>query len=400
MYLFLFLLIFITGCGLFEGTSTKDRPIFTTQTSTVATVVDSNTADPVMPVLQTTTATSVNAAACTTKLAGFDSGGVTGQVSWDAEGDPVVDFVGREALTEAETAKAAEDLITFAAAIPECAFKKFSFRVPTDDGSYFEGVVFRENYDFLKESKITPAEFNRRLEIKKLATVTSIKIKLAEARGNADHGYAMKLLDEWLAKEPDNVSAKEIKANVLLEQKHAAQAAELFETLLLAQPKNFALKFNFSFAKREQGLFAEAIAILTELDSNYEDFAGRSLTRDDLRTHLADAYLNNNDITAAKDVLEKIENSAAESVIFIWAAVKRAEKDFVGAKNILEDHLAKNGESGAARFNLVLTYLDLQDADGARREFQTLSLHHLELAGELKFISLLTKAPKKTVEDL
>jgi len=394
--LFLAMLL-ISGCGLFENASVKERPVFMTQTTSVVPAVITDTSQPVIGNV-TVVLGEEDSQACRAKLAGFASDGVTAQVSWDVEGAPVVDFIGKEALSETETAKAAEDLIALAASIPECGFKKFSFRAPTDDGSYFEGAVFRENYASFKDGKITPAEFNRRLEIKKLATIASLKIKLVEARSNADHGYAMKLVDEWLTKEPDNVTAKMIKANVLLDQKHAAAASELYGTLILLQPKNFSVRFNLAFAKREQGLFSEAIAILKELDA--DDYEGRFLTSDDLRIHLIDAYLNNNEITAAKAVLEKVKNSSAESVVFLRAAIKRAEKDFVGAKEVLEEHLAKNGESGMARFNLVLTNLDLQDADGARREFQTLSVHHPELASELKFISLLTKAPKKPLEDL
>lgn len=395
---FFLLLVLSASCGFFESAPVKERPIFTTQTTSPLTT-SSGTAETIAP-SQMMIATAADKAVCGSKLTGFASEGVTTQVSWDVEGDPIVDFTGKEALTETQTAKVAEDLVKFATAVPECAFKKFAFRAPTDDGSYFEGAVYRENYVFLNNGKITPAEFIRRLEIKKLATIASIKIKLAEARGNADHGYAMKLLEEWLVKEPDNVTAKMIKANVLLDQKHAAAASDLYETLMLSQPKNFTVHFNFAFAKREQGLFAEAIALLKELDDHYEDYEARSLSRDDLRIHLADAHLNNNEITEAKTTLEKVKNPNTESAVFLWAAIRRAEKDFVGAKEILEEYLAKNGESSTARFNLVLTNLDLQDADGARREFQTLSQTSPDLASELKFISLLNKAPKKTLEDL
>lgn len=269
-----------------------------------------------------------------------------------------------------------------------CPYRGVAFRAPGAEGTYFEGELTGDDYRLFRAGKISQAELGRRLDIRRLETVDSVKLKLREAREGGDHGYAMTLAEQWLEKDPGNAVAPIVRANILLAKKDFKGASALYEEILIAEPRRMDVWFNLAFAKRELGQFTEAVAIYEQLVREFDEFTERVVARGDIYLHLADTYLAENRLDDAEKAVAEAGMPETEAVIIMRAVIARGRGKPAESLKLLERFLKAHPESGTALYDLVVTLIDLKDRDGARKEYERLRATDPALAEELKFIPL------------
>lgn len=309
----------------------------------------------------------------------------------DEDGTPLAAFLGEQSFTEEHFAMRAQEFADRVYGKAGCSVSKILLRAPGAEGAYLDGVLFRSNDDLLRAGTISAAEFSRRLEIQALETVASLKLKLKAARDGGDVAAAVGFASEWVAKEPDNVTARLILGNALLDKGEDAVAAGNFEEVLLVQPKNFLAWANLALAKTRRGTFSEAVAIYAKLLADYESYEFRYFLRDDVSLRLADALLSDGRADEALSALSGITDRTAPQFAILLAQAMRAQKRFAEARKILEEQLKKNPDDGIARFDLVLSCIDLKDVVSARREYAALKQSDFSLAAELAFLPLFSE---------
>lgn len=277
-----------------------------------------------------------------------------------------------------------------------CSDRKLKFRATGGEGTYFEGVLSRDDYALYRTGRISRAELARRFDLEKMETLDSVKLKLRRAREDRDDGYAAILAGQWLEKEPDEVNAKIIRANVELDKEDFADAIAAYEDVLIVRPRNFIAWFNLAFAKQKVGSFDEAVAVYRKLSDDYDEFEERVLLRDDVRLHLTDALVGGGFFDEARTALAEFPDKTLSAWVLLDANLKRALNDYAGARLALDAYLKTHADSEVARFNLVLTCLDLRDKDGARKEYEALKKLSPEMADELAFLPIFSggTAPK------
>lgn len=309
---------------------------------------------------------------------------------------PLFEIVSEEDLTGDDVAGRVLGLADAAYGGPGCKDRKLKFRATGGEGTYYEGVLSRDDYALYREGRISRAELARRFDLQKLETLASVKLKLARAREGGDDGYAAILVGQWLEKEPDDVNAKIVRANVELDKENFADAAALYEDVLLIRPNNFIAWFNLAFAKQKMGAFNEAVAVYRKLADDYDAFEDRVLLPDDVRLHLADALLGGGFLDEARIALSEFPDKTLGAWVVLDANLRRIRNDYVGARGALEAYLKTNADSEVARFNLVLACLDLRDQNGARKEYEALKRLNPELADELALLPIFSggAAPK------
>lgn len=311
-------------------------------------------------------------------------------VGTDDDGALVFEIQSRAGLSEEDAARRASALANAAYGEGGCPDRKLKFRADGEEGSYFEGALSRGDYELYRQGRISRAELARRFELRKLETLASVKLKLKRARERGDHGFATILVRQWLEKDPGNAVAEMIAANVELDKQNYQEAAEAYENVLLTQPANFLAWFNLAYARQQSGVFDQAIGIYRKLIDEYEGFEFRYLLPEDVRLHLADALLGDGRSEEAQTELDLFPDKSLDAWILLDANAKRARKKYAEARGALENYLKTRPDSDVARFNLVLACLDLQDKDGARREFAALRKINPDMADEIEFLPIFT----------
>ena len=293
------------------------------------------------------------------------------------------------ALTENEVRTKLLDFARVVFGDLNCDMAKIKFRSVATQGEYFEGSVAKSDFVLLKDAKISEPEFLRRLTLLNVATLESIQLRLAQARESGDSELALKLVNSWLEKVPDSALAKIFKGNILLDREDNAAAATLFQEALSALPYHFIAWYNLAYAKNEMGDSATAIAIFNKLLNPQVHFDNVLLTADDINLALADSYLRSGDFTRADTALAKVSTPDLAPVILLKASVKRQQKDFAGAKIILESYLAQNPDDTTALYDLLLIDLDLHDASSARQTYGTLKNLNADMTLEFSVLPFL-----------
>lgn len=277
----------------------------------------------------------------------------------------------------------------------QCPWDKVTFITRLSETEYYEGLSRRDDYDLYKKGRISQAEWTRRFEIKKLATVASIKNNLKRAREAADHGKALGYVDELIKRDPYDIGALIIKGNILLDQGAAAEALAVYESVLKMAPQNVLARFNQAYAQARMGRFSEAIAGYQSLIKALKMDPGLSdqIRPEAVWLYLADVYLKNNQAGEAAQALENAEPKTDTPFKLLKANLLRAQKRPQEARAILEE-LVEAGKGGKrALFNLVLVNLDLKDLKASRAAFAKLKAGAPKLADELAFLPPFKEGP-------
>ena len=139
-----------------------------------------------------------------------------------------------------------------------CILEQVGFSVKIDEFSYFQGIINRGDFGLYKKQKISEAEWVRRFEIKKMATSEALVESLRKARRALDNEKALKLVNQVLDDDFSNVSAREIKANILLDQKqNVLKDKDKFNTLL--QMRDLAIEMEKCLKKSNIDVFGELL---------------------------------------------------------------------------------------------------------------------------------------------
>lgn len=268
-----------------------------------------------------------------------------------------------------------------------CPYEKVFIKGTGAGAHYFQAIVLRSDYLLYREGQISLAELGRRFDVKSVETLASIKEKLRKARQNENHGLAVQLVEAWLEKEPDHQKAKFIQGNIALDKNDFTQAVQVYEDFLFVEKNNAEAWMNLAFAKRKLGLFEEAIAIFQKLLQEEKDFEKLRFSKDDVLLNLAQACLDNNQLKKSSEALQKIENKQTVVYQILLAKIKRQEKKFQEAEDILQK-LLKNEKDELVLFDLILVQLDQKKGKEARENFQELELNFPDLARELQFLTV------------
>lgn len=341
---------------------------------------------------------------CRGLLKDFDDGLVTSEVMGDGVSFRVSSMQPKELYDLPDwTLKLARHLYEKNA----CSWQKIDFEWEESNGQLVRFVLFRENFALYLQKKISRPEFERRLEVVRVDTLESIQVKLQMARKTAEHEKSLGLVDQWIALQPDSENALVTRGNVLLDLAQPMKAIEMYDRVLALRPDHWTARFNRAVAQKEMGSFAESIDAFSGLKESGSGTGETDAQKDMLLLHLTDAFLRNNEPDKAMQLLQTLPEQREPDVTLFRAEVLRLEKKFTEARDCLKESL-KEGDDGLARFNLVVTYLDLHDEENAKLEFNKLKATHADLARELEFVPVFKQtetvapvvAPDDTVEFL
>ncbi len=279
-----------------------------------------------------------------------------------------------------------------------CILEQVGFSVKIDEFSYFQGIINRGDFGLYKKQKISEAEWVRRFEIKKMATSEALVESLRKARRALDNEKALKLVNQVLDDDFSNVSAREIKANILLDQKLFIEAIGIYETILEQYPDNARVLFNLSFAKERLGTFSESLKYANQLLSLLEDQNKQKdalnqlkLSLDDVRLHLGVNYLKNNELDKAEKTLALIQDKNHPISVILKSNLLRAQNKTEEAKQLLSQLIDTGQHQDIVLYNLVALSLDLKDEKAAKEYYHILKEAKSGMAKELSFLMTLKK---------
>jgi len=268
---------------------------------------------------------------------------------------------------------------------PKCHVKKVSFIVSIDQSSYYKGKLVYADYKLLEEKRISVAEWVRRVDVQKLATMQSVKSDLAIARKSGNHKQAFELVERLIESEPDSLNAKVIRANILLDQKSYVEAIFHYETILKEDPNNETALFNLALALKNMGRFPESIAYYQKLLP--------LKTNDEIYLNLADTHLKNNQLPLAKEYLEKVSNHYSNVYLILYSILQRSQGNSSHARATLKQIKHPGEYAAMINYNLVILNIDLKDLAGADENYRLLKERDMVLAKELEFLPLFSSAP-------
>lgn len=301
----------------------------------------------------------------------------TSQISFVSEQEVLVKFFDESLQTTTDFARFLEHLSVEIFDEKQCDFAKITVQNRLKKGVLFTGRLTKENHFFYGQKKISLPEFQRRFEITEETTLELLKERLKTARDQKNSEEALSLIAEWLEQDPENAKILTIKGNVFLEEGRFLEAIPLYERVLEKQPDLGETAFSLAVAKKEAGLFQEAI-------SDFERLKGSFVDQNFLSLHLAEAYFRNQEIDEAKKVLGDLQG---EEPNLLRAELFRAEKKLEEAKVLLE----KYPDHPVALYNLTLLFMDLRNTDEAMKSFLHLKQMAPEFAKELEFIELFSQ---------
>lgn len=264
---------------------------------------------------------------------------------------------------------------------------KILFSAKQDGEFTFQGQAWLSDYDLLQKNKISKPEWMRRLSIRREAGLLTIQNNLKKARQNKNTGEALTWIDHWLSQDEAAIVPLVIKGNLSLENKDYQKALEIFENVLLLDPKNETALFNQAYAWQGSGQFDKAIAAFQKLIADFATQNFKLLTQDFLRLNLAKTHLQNLQFEDAEEVLAKIKTLSFEREL-LWAKIYRHKKEFGAANLKLQSALKLNADKGEILYNQILLELDQQKGDEAKVLFKQLQSQSPSLAKELEFLKL------------
>jgi tetratricopeptide (TPR) repeat protein len=263
---------------------------------------------------------------------------------------------------------------------PACTVDKISFVAMVSADVYYQGLLLRSDYDFFKREKISLAEWMRRLDIKELNTVASVKTKLKKARDAKEHDKALDLAKQWIDLEPNNETAKLVLANIYLDEASYFEAIMRYEDLIKIKPDNALVLFNLAYAKTRIGSFSEAIALYEKVQTSDSD--------DVFWLNFTEANLSDHRLSEAEKALEPVKDKERLDFVILSANLKRARKDYAGAKELLDTLVSRGDDKDLVFFNLVVLALDMKDEKAAQLAFVSLQTRNAKMAEELSFLSV------------
>lgn len=276
-----------------------------------------------------------------------------------------------------------------------CPIQKIHFSTAVGGDEYYQAKISRDDYDLFDHHKISLAEWVRRFEIQQLDTKTSLVKKLILARSNSENDVALDLINKLLELEPDNLDYLTIQANIFLDQGTYFEAITLYDFILEIKPDRRDVIYNLACARQNIGRFSESLKLYEKLlsliklpDSNP---SVAKMEEQDILLHMVDAYLKNNQVKEADEILAKVSGDTEAYLVF-KSNVLRSEGRSEEAINMLNQLIAKNPSSGLAFFNLTLLHLDQKDIEAARTSYASLNEADPQMAKELEFIKTLSDA--------
>lgn len=286
----------------------------------------------------------------------------------------------------------AMDLAKAVFAEPVCTVDKINFVAMVSADVYYQGLLLRSDHDFFKRGKISLAEWLRRLDMRELNTVASVTTKLKKARDEKDPSKALDLAKQWLELEPSNEIAKLILANVYLDAMSYFEAITRYEEILKVKPSEHLALFNLAYAKTRIGSFSEAIVL-------YEKYQTLNIEVDDtvFWLNFAEANLSDHRLSEAEQALGHVKNKDSLDFILLSANLKRARKDSVSAKALLDTLVSRGDDNDLVWFNLVVLALDMKDETGAKSALVSLQMSNAKMAEELSFLSVFNN--KQPIQD-
>lgn len=276
-----------------------------------------------------------------------------------------------------------------------CKFTLITFSAAGKEDTQWEGNLQLTDYQLYKLQKISRAEFVRRLDLKSEVTLASLKIRLKAARIKKDGDASLVAIEQWLKLEENAVAPKIIKANILIEQGEYFAAQNLLDEVLLNHPANTHALFNKAFTQKKLGRFAEAVLIYRKLLASQPEPAisnkDLAFSRDDVLMQLADAYLNNKQLSEASEVLAQVQDQNSPSRRIMQASLLRLKGQYSDARKLLETLVREGKASDVVYYNLVLVSLDQKDADSARKNLTLLQNLNESWAKDLEFLEPLKR---------
>lgn len=274
---------------------------------------------------------------------------------------------------------------------PTCTIDKISFVAMVSADVYYQGSLLRSDHDFFKRDKISLAEWMRRLDIKELNTVASVKTKLKKARDDKDQSKALDLAKQWLDLEPNNEIAKLVLANVYLDEASYFEAITRYEDLLKIKLSDRLTLFNLAYAKTRIGSFSEAIILYEKYQTIVIDILPAINVDDEVFwLNFAEANLSDHRLGKAEQALGHVKDQKSVDYILLSANLKRARKDYAGAKEILDVLVSRGDDNDLVWFNLVVLALDMKDEKAAKSAFAFLQTSNIKMADELSFLPVFT----------
>lgn len=376
MRIFFLLIFFLSSCDFFDGlTLSPNAPVKSTLQSSQTQI----------KLLATPPPSAEPLSSCAKILSSFDG---SHQVEILAENQVKVALGPSVTLINMELPAWALKLSDEIFGKTNCPYTQVNFELTRPEGQLVRFKIFRVNFTLYQSQKISLPEFGRRLEIEEVATLVSVKSHLRIARAAGHHDEALRWVEEWLQLEPESALPLALKGNIFLDMKDYPKAIGIFEKVLTILPKDRVARFNLAVAQKEIGSFADTIRLLEELKTEVDAEQDAWPERQNLLLHLADACLRNNESEKAQALLATLSAADFPAVEIFRAEALRSQKKFAETKTFLEGHLKSHPDDAMARYDLVLSFLDLKDEEGAKMAFQDLKKRSAALAAELEFVSL------------
>lgn len=264
----------------------------------------------------------------------------------------------------------------------------------------YQAVIQKQNYDLLKNKKISQPEFYRRLRLEKVGVQKAFESDLLLLLKNKNYKDALELVQNKLKEEKKSNSLKLLQAKLMVVLKDYFNALERLNKL---SEKNAQVLYLKGFALQELGRFDEAVQSINrilELPVDQQaQLSQMAITQESLEILLLQIHLKNNQPLIAEDVLKKIGDKSSFPVIVQKVIWLRLKKSYQKALDTITDWNSEGEKQDLFKhYYQTLLSVDLRDQNKAVEAYQKLKELKTEWAKDFEFLDQAKKLPLEDVE--
>lgn len=250
-----------------------------------------------------------------------------------------------------------------------------------DQGVVYQATIYLKDVGAHQKGEISTPELLRRMEIKKIETVATLKMRAASQRREGLIQDSITTLKQWLLMDPQSVEAQWLLINCLRDQKEYWDAIHRAEALIRLKSDHLPTLHNLAYLYYQVGDFESSIASYQRvLELQADDFASIK--------GLAQVHTKNKDFNGAMNWLAKAKAHGRDAELWlIEGSLYRDQKEAAKALEAYQQGYVLDPSDHRFLYNQILVHLDQKKYPEAQKLYRQLMEVSPTLAGELKSLT-------------
>lgn len=269
--------------------------------------------------------------------------------------------------------------------------KEVKVQAKGEGGTVFLASLQKNDAVYYLKKKISEPELLRRLDIKEVETVSSLKLKVKASRDKP--AECETYLIQWLELEPENEVVMQILGNVYRDQNKYPEAIKIYQKIIEKNPASLFAVHNLGIVLLSMGDYAGAVEALKKAST---------LKPGDTEILLAlvqGLSKNGEDKEALKIITQlKKEKKTNAKLFLLEGNILRNSKKYDEALKVYTAGQKASPNDFRFLFNKVLVLLDMKKWDEAKEAYQELREKSPDLARELEIVSVFKEEEKSNEE--